>query len=64
MRRTLPNPAFSRVFHFPPGEFIELRHVLLCHIFWKQITTILVTKTKVLKNKITFHKNEMTFYLL
>lgn len=33
MRRALLNPAFSPVFHFPLSEFIELRHVLLCHIF-------------------------------
>ncbi len=49
MRRALPNPYFSPPSFTLPGEIIELRHVLLCHLFWKQITTIPVTKTMVSK---------------
>ncbi len=33
MRRALPNPYFSPPSFTLPGEIIELRHVLLCHLF-------------------------------
>ncbi len=62
MRRACRTLIFPSSFTLP-GEIIELRHVLLCHLL-KQITTILVTKTMVSKNKMMFHKNEMSFYLL
>lgn len=63
MRRALPNPYFSPPSFTLPGEIIELRHVLLCHLF-ETNNYDPVTKTMVSKNKMMFHKNEMSFYLL
>lgn len=48
MRRALPNPYFSPPSFTLPGEIIELRHVLLCHLF-ETNNYDLVTKTMVPK---------------
>ncbi len=63
MRRALPNPYFSLPLSLSPAKLLSFV-TSCCATFLKQITTILVTKTMVPKNKMMFHKNEMSFYLL
>ncbi len=49
MRRALPNPYFSLPLSLSPAKLLSFVTSCCATFFWKQITTILVTKTMVPK---------------